>query len=329
IVYGRSRLAVQVDAGPEGPGCEYCGRCLRGCPRQLIYNSASTVRTGLKPAPGFVYRPGVLIQRLVEHPDKVSIMARNLETGEPCSFEAKRVFVACGLRATTRLVLHALDAWDEPVRIRDAGHFTLPLLSRTPAKGVEAESLHTLAQLFLEIMDPAVSPHLVHLQLYTYNDMFPELLRKKLGPLARLGRPLMERLVVAFGYLHSNDSDSIEARLRNAPPRFILSRKKNARAREVMNKAIRKVKRHARDMNLIPLPAGPGTSSPGRFFHCAGSLPMRKDPGRLESDTLGRPSGCQRIHAVDASVLPTAPATTITMTIMANAHRIGSLAPDE
>jgi choline dehydrogenase-like flavoprotein len=30
-----------------------------------------------------------------------------------------------------------------------------------------------------------------------------------------------------------------------------------------------------------------------------------------------------RVHVVDASVLPSVPATTITYTIMANAHRIG------
>jgi choline dehydrogenase-like flavoprotein len=29
------------------------------------------------------------------------------------------------------------------------------------------------------------------------------------------------------------------------------------------------------------------------------------------------------VHAVDATVLPSIPATTITLTVMANAHRIG------
>lgn len=32
-----------------------------------------------------------------------------------------------------------------------------------------------------------------------------------------------------------------------------------------------------------------------------------------------------RIHAVDGTVLPSVPATTITLSIMANAYRIGSL----
>jgi choline dehydrogenase-like flavoprotein len=63
---------------------------------------------------------------------------------------------------------------------------------------------------------------------------------------------------------------------------------------------------------------------PGRGFHCGGSLPMRAQPGNFESDCLGRPSGWSRVHVVDSSVLPTVPATTITFSVMANAHRIAS-----
>jgi choline dehydrogenase-like flavoprotein len=51
---------------------------------------------------------------------------------------------------------------------------------------------------------------------------------------------------------------------------------------------------------------------------------MRAQPGNFESDLLGRPFGWSRVHVVDASVLPTVPATTITFSVMANAHRIAS-----
>jgi choline dehydrogenase-like flavoprotein len=62
---------------------------------------------------------------------------------------------------------------------------------------------------------------------------------------------------------------------------------------------------------------------PGRSFHAGGSFPMRSSPGAFETDTSGRPEGWRRVHAVDATVLPSIPATTITLTVMANAHRIG------
>ncbi|MGH7981149.1 MAG: GMC oxidoreductase [Limisphaerales bacterium] len=51
---------------------------------------------------------------------------------------------------------------------------------------------------------------------------------------------------------------------------------------------------------------------------------MRPQPSGFETDCLGRPHGWSRLHVVDASVLPSVPATTITFSVMANAHRIGS-----
>ena len=44
----------------------------------------------------------------------------------------------------------------------------------------------------------------------------------------------------------------------------------------------------------------------------------------LGTDRLGRLAAWDNIHLVDASVFPTVPATTFTLTIMANAHRIAS-----
>ena len=51
---------------------------------------------------------------------------------------------------------------------------------------------------------------------------------------------------------------------------------------------------------------------------------MKKKPSEFETDELGRPYGFERVHVVDSSVFPTVPATTITLSIMANAHRIAS-----
>ena len=62
---------------------------------------------------------------------------------------------------------------------------------------------------------------------------------------------------------------------------------------------------------------------PGRGFHFGGTLPMSSNPKDFESDLFGRPMGLKRVHVVDSSVLPSIPATTITFSTMANAHRIG------
>ena len=57
---------------------------------------------------------------------------------------------------------------------------------------------------------------------------------------------------------------------------------------------------------------------------------MRTRPtDRLDTDMLGRPFGWQRIHAVDASVLPSIPGTTLAFAVAANAVRIAEEAAIE
>jgi choline dehydrogenase-like flavoprotein len=89
---------------------------------------------------------------------------------------------------------------------------------------------------------------------------------------------------------------------------------------------LRKLRRHGRQFGAWPLSPMLQIAEPGRGFHNGGSFPMRRQPGELETDILGRLPGWSRIHIVDASVLPDVPATQITFSVMANAHRIGSAA---
>jgi len=67
-------------------------------------------------------------------------------------------------------------------------------------------------------------------------------------------------------------------------------------------------------------------AEPGRSYHSGGTFPMRRAPGRLETDTLGQLPGLPAVHFIDASIFPSIPATTITLTVMANAHRIATQA---
>jgi hypothetical protein len=146
-----------------------------------------------------------------------------------------------------------------------------------------------LSQLFIELNRSDISRHSVHLQLYTYSDIIGQAVRKSLGPLKMFAGSLEERLIVVQGYLHSDESPTIAMRR----------------------------------LGGLVVPPLLQLAEPGRGFHCGGSLPMRPRPGKFESDLLGRPQGWTNVHAVDASVLPAVPATTITFTVMANAHRIG------
>lgn len=51
---------------------------------------------------------------------------------------------------------------------------------------------------------------------------------------------------------------------------------------------------------------------------------MHHEAASGQTDTLGRPAGAGRIHVVDSSCFPSVPGGAITLTAMANAHRIAT-----
>ncbi len=171
----------------------------------------------------------------------------------------------------------------------------------------------------------------MHLQVYTYNDLVGQAVRKTFGPLARpleiLARQLEERMVIVQGYLHSDESQAISLTLKrdgaNGADCLHVDALPNPATRRAVKRVMWEMLRQTRRLGGIILPPMLQMAEPGRGFHNGGSFPMREKPGDFESDCLGRPHGWSRVHAVDATVLPSVPATTITFSVMANAHRIG------
>jgi choline dehydrogenase-like flavoprotein len=328
---GRARLAVRAAPGEADAGCVYCGLCLYGCPYGLIYNSQSTLGA-LRRDPDFRYESDIVVDRLEEDGRRVRVHGYGRTDGSRFQFDTERVYLACGTFSTTKILLQSLEAHDEIVTIRDSQYFLLPLLRYRATPAVETESLHTLAQAFLEIRDPAVSPRTVHIEVFTYNDLLPAAAERRLGWAANLLRlPIrgfVRRVLVGQCFLHSDVSPTIEARLVRSDggqsARLVLEGRPRPESERVVGRVWRKLLAHRRHLRALPVPPLIAIATTGRGFHSGGSFPMRADPTRFESDIWGRPYGLRRVHAVDATVFPTIPATTITLPVMATAHRIAS-----
>jgi choline dehydrogenase-like flavoprotein len=325
VQYGAARIAVH--ARQNGHDCALCGLCMYGCPYQLIYSTSTTLRQLLQ-NPDFHYVSGFHARRVEETRDQVKISGVRLPQQIAQHFEGDRVYLACGFLETTALLLRSLDRYDRVTAASDSQYFLLPLLRFRGTAGVRSESLHTLAQLFLEINDPKVSPYTVHLQTYTYNELFEVAVRSAFfgagGFLPTAA--LLSRLLLFQGYLHSSQSGRLSMELRresSGDDLLYVSATKRPETRRQIGALIRKLFTMAAELRAVPLPSQLRVGGPGRGFHGGGSLPMREHPEGMESDVFGRPAGLRRIHAVDSSIFPSIPATTITLTAMANAHRIG------
>jgi hypothetical protein len=329
--FGRSRLAVRGNLPSADGGCVYCRLCMYGCPYGYIYTSADTV-TQLLSNPNFSYQSGVVVDQVRESAQGAEVLGYDQATRRPLAWQGGRAFLAAGTIATTRILLRSLAAYDQTVWLKDSQYFLVPLMLFRKVRGAGREWLHGLCQIFLELSDPLGRETSEHVQIYSNSDLISQAVAGTFGPLQRplgfLVRDLQERLLVAQGYVHSRHSSRIAVCLRKpdaaGKERLELRAEVNPAAGARVRKLVFKLCKQAWRIGAMPLPPMLKIAEPGRSFHSGGSFPMSRDPRGYQTDLLGRPPGWKRIHAVDATVFPSIPATTITFSAMANAHRIGS-----
>ena len=317
VRFGLARHAVREN-------CRACGQCLHGCPYRLIFNAGYAL-DDLLGHERLSYRSGRAVTRFAEGADGVMV-----DWGGEM-FRGQRLFVACGVLSTARLVLNSLDARDRSVRLFDSALSYLPSLHTWSAGDPAREPMHSLSQAFIEVTDRAVDPHTVHAQIYTWNDTFAADMQLRFGRLAAPGAPLIHllsrRLLVAQTFLHSDSSGAVDLAL-DRTGNLVSAAVLNPATERTMARATRAVGQALRSAGVVPLHRLRRDGRLAASFHCGGTFPMRKDPKRLETDIWGRPAGLKHVHIVDASTFPSIPATTITFTTMANAHRIAALSPD-
>jgi len=235
------------------------------------------------------------------------------------------VMLAAGVIPTT-VILQASGLLPPRCEIRDSQALYLPFawLGRVGRPGREPG--HTLSQAALVVDDPAGVDRPVHVSLYTHSDGITQRVRREHPWIARTLGPglerILRRLVVGICFFHSDDSDAIasiwDERARSVTLDPVPSPARPAALKRFQHRLMRSLG----PAGLVPLGPLSETAPAGGGYHYGGSAPMRSRPAFGETDTLGRPGGAGRVHVVDASCFPSVPAGSITLTAMANAHRI-------
>ena len=329
--FGRSRLAFNKTNFSHKKGCIYCGSCLIGCPKKVIYSSLSTLKN-LEKNKNFNYLPGITVTSLKEEKSEVFVNGIINKSKKKILLKSKKVFVGAGVLQTTLIIANTLKLKEYNFEIKDKTLVYLPLLLNKSIPNIYNSKINTLAQFFFEIKDKKLSEKFIHAQLYLYNQLYNREINKFLFPLKLLFPKFLERLTSKLAilqiYLPSSESSKIVFKYNSSNPyKFDLKEKKNKNTKKLIKKVLKKIKLNKSMTGLYPLTFLNKVLPVGHSFHSGGTLPMskKKNP-RLCSDILGRPNNLKRIHCIDASVLPSIPSTTVTLTVMANAFRIGSKA---
>lgn len=330
VTVGKARLAM------SSPACVSCGLCMSGCPYGLIYSASQTFDELCRKG-RISYCGGLLATRVTEDENSATVEASETATGRVRHFTADRVYIACGGVGTTRLILGSLGLFDHEVTMAESVQFMLPMVSLTATLDPRRVRQFTLNQFNMVVALDQKGLDVSQLHFYTYDPAFLDALPRPLQAPAMEGVMLqvLRRLTVALGYLPSWASPRLRLRARpsadDSIPDLVISREP---ARWVQNRMLRRVigrvARAAPLLDLYPVVPSLKLATGGKSYHFGGSFPHRREQsgngaGRTAaSDSLGRIGGWKRIHAVDASVLPSVAATTFTLTVMANAHRIAT-----
>ena len=326
ITIGKARLALDAEK------CIRCGMCMTGCPYGLIYSAAQTFDI-LRRTNRIAFNGGFLAVRITEQANRVTVVTKEIATGQTRLFEADRVFVACGAIGTTRLVANSLALFNVDLPMLESRQFVLPLLSMRATEDPRNKRDFTLNQ-FNVIVTPDGDPvDLSTLHFYTFNPAFinglPQILRTRSAEWFQA--QLLRRLTVAFGYLPSWNSPRLRIHIGSRreqlelPDFHISSEAPPPGQRQMLRAVLLRLIQSARILDLYPVIPMLRLSAAGKSYHWGGSFPHMTDrPTIFSSDRLGCVGSWKRVHLVDAAVFPAVPAMTYGLTVMANAHRIAS-----
>ncbi len=324
VTVGKARLAL------DAAGCVRCGLCMTGCPYSLIYSSAHTFDR-LRQQGRIEYRDGLLAVGVGED-RRPFVIVRDLRDGRHHRIEADQVFVGCGAIGSSRLVLSSLGIFDRDIRLAESAQFIAPMVSLRPVPDPRGGTEFTLNQFNMVVTLDDDWRDTSQIHFYPHN---PAIVNALPGPLAvpvaePFTRQLLRRLTVGLGYLPSWESPAMRMRIvrtsGDLPAAVVSGDERLAWNNRMLRRVIRRMTRVAPLLDLWPMVPLVTLSAPGHSYHFGGSFPHRQCSvdGPLTTDRLGRLPRWPRVHLIDASVFPTIPATTFTLTIMANAHRIAS-----
>jgi len=317
---GRSRLAVLSKDFSGRQACNLSNNCLWGCSRRSLY-SASEEMPKLRSFKNFTELSGFIVEDLISHENFWRVEGKSLLDNGCKELTTKKIVLAAGTLATTRIVLKALNYRDSvPLLSSPTAAFSLWLprflgAQRSPGFGLGqlsyALSLHNDITAFGSTFATTGIP------VSEFARYVPLRKRFSIDLLSRL----LSSCVVGNLFLPGHLTTA-SARLK-ADSSLNISGNYHDDVRPLMDQANKKLRTSYRRLGAILLPGSFTVGRPGSDIHYAGSLPMQNSPVIGETSELGEVAGLEGVYVVDGASLPLLSEKSHTLTIMANADRIG------
>ena len=274
-----------------------------------------------------IERLNAIYQNLLEDSGALIIKGVASITGENSvvinnkTYTAKKVVMAAGTLATTRIVLQTLKFTNSvPLYSSPSAAFLLWL---PRFLGLKRQSGFGLGQLSyaLNIDDSITAFGSTFATTGIPLSEFARYVPFRRPYSIELLRTLLSSCVAGNLFLPGNLTNA-EAQLTSKNSLKVLGHYSD-KVKPLMNQAQKKIRKTYARLGAILLPRTFMIGQPGGDIHYVGTLPMKNLPSIGETSSTGEVKGLDGIYVVDGACLPFLTEKSHTLTIMANADRIG------
>jgi choline dehydrogenase-like flavoprotein len=285
----------------------------------------------LRRSPNFSYISRSYVESFAESGSGVEVHGRHADTGRPETHHARAVVLAAGTLSTARIVLRSLKRYGTRLPLvcnpyAYAVVLNLGMLGR-PAR----DRRHSLAQISGIYRPPGSGHPAVHVHFYSYRSLLTFRLLNQVPLGVRDGIRALPGLIPILGILGLNHADRPTAGKHLAlrpgdgggPDRLAIDYRLSPDEERVHRRHERRALALYRRLGCVAvrvLRPGHGSS-----IHYAGTFPMTTADRELTCEPDGRLRGTRAVYLADGSGFASLPAQGLTLTMMANADRIGTL----
>lgn len=315
-----SNAVITQNRGDRG-SCKNCGLCLWGCSHRSIYNSVFELKE-LRRHPNFSFKPFTKAIKLRSNQNLNSV--ETLGPIQSQTFSAPIVILAAGTIATTSLVARKIGYLGRPIRLLSNPAAAIAFVVPKLIGSALPDHSFSLGQLTYEVPATTSSCFGVIYGADTLPlDIFASRIPLSRPTALRLSRALAPSLLLATCYAAGEFSENrLYVADLGETQNVTIDGRQTATAKREIIAAGRSLSSKLRRRGAFALPGSLTISTPGTDGHYAGTLPMG-GKGDLATSSSGELNASKGIYIADGASFSSLPAKHCTLTIMANADRIG------
>jgi hypothetical protein len=288
-----------------------------------IYRPRFTIEE-LEKSNNFSYFPQKIVEKISKEGDIRKVEVKTFD-GREESFTSTFVVLAAGSLNSTRILLKSFSLIDTKVPFITKTHFIIPSINLKTLGKKDDRRQSSLCQLIIKDNNEKTSfSNKIFAQFHTYKSFLLHRLVKYIPLPATEAMSFLSMVAPSFIILDVRfpsleDKNLTSAHLKEDGSIYIEGNEVTTKGQK---KRLRSFKRLLLRLGLLPLRT---IRHPfGSTAHYAGGIPIGKEGDfPLTSDSLGRLNEDKKIYIADSATWKMLPAKAPTLTIMANANRIG------